>query len=451
MALFDKLKDKKKEDEKKTSGKGGIKVAPAKAPAGLVVQEEPVAPKKAAAKTQSKPAAKKATTTASKTVTATTAKAPAKTATAKTVTKSAATTKSTAKATSATAKTTAKTGITKAPEAKATPAKATAKKAPAKAAKPAAKATATKAATAKKSAAPAEDVLSSIPVYYAPANPFHQTTEEDIQVAFDHAIGEAEKEILRNGSKAIGKYEFTLEVDGYHFCLIANNGQTLFESPSFTSMLGALNGLNTFKRTVAATEFDIKVDKYNRYRFILANKYYGENYTTREQCQKAAESVRNFANNAHIIRFTPSKEELRAFETAKITKKTEKDIDWNAIARAEAAAAKKGKFEICREKNEYCFYLLASNGQILYSSRFYANENACRRGIESFKRAAYVGNFFVDRDKFGHYRYVLKNIGSAPAFIGESYDNKPQCENIIQSVKNFIVTASIELDPDSIG
>ena len=451
MALFDKLKDKKKEDEKKTSGKGGIKVAPAKAPAGLVVQEEPVAPKKAAAKTQSKPAAKKATTTASKTVTATTAKAPAKTATAKTTTKSAATTKSTAKATSATAKTTAKTGVTKAPEAKATPAKATAKKAPAKAAKPAAKATATKAATAKKSAAPAEDALSSIPVYYAPANPFHQTTEEDIQVAFDHAIGEAEKEILRNGSKAIGKYEFTLEVDGYHFCLIANNGQTLFESPSFTSMLGALNGLNTFKRTVAATEFDIKVDKYNRYRFILANKYYGENYTTREQCQKAAESVRNFANNAHIIRFTPSKEELRAFETAKITKKTEKDIDWNAIARAEASAAKKGKFEICREKNEYCFYLLASNGQILYSSRFYANENACRRGIESFKRAAYVGNFFVDRDKFGHYRYVLKNIGSAPAFIGESYDNKPQCENIIQSVKNFIVTASIELDPDSIG
>jgi uncharacterized protein YegP (UPF0339 family) len=133
---------------------------------------------------------------------------------------------------------------------------------------------------------------------------------------------------------------------------------------------------------------------------------------------------------------------------ARITKKSADDIDWNAIARAEAAAVKKGKFEICREKKEYCFYLLASNGQILYSSRFYASEAACRKGIESFKRAAYVGNFFVDRDKFGNYRYVLKNIGSAPAFIGESYDNKPQCENIIQSVKNFIVTASIELDSE---
>lgn len=412
MAIFNLFNGKKKEEEKKAdsktakatekapAAKTAIKVAPAKAPAGLVVQPEPAA-KKTTAKSTSKP----------------TEKAPAaKTVTAKT--------------------STAKAGVTKAPEAKA-PAKAPAKKT---AAKPAAKAApATKKASPSKAEAPK-------PIYYTTARPFQQATEEDIRLAFEHAIGEAEKEILRNGSKAVGKYEFSLEVDGYHFYLIANNGQILFESPSFTSMLGALNGLNTFKRTVATEEFDIKVDKYNRYRFILANKYYGENYTTREQCQKCAESVRNFANNAHIIRFTPSKEELKAFELARVTKKTADDIDWNAIAKAEAGAQKKGKFEICREQNEYCFYLLASNGQILYSSRFYASESACRKGIESFKRAAYVGNFFVDRDKFGHYRYVLKNLGSAPAFIGESYDNKPQCENIIQSVKNFIVTASIEVD-----
>jgi len=106
-----------------------------------------------------------------------------------------------------------------------------------------------------------------------------------------------------------------------------------------------------------------------------------------------------------------------------------------------------GKFEIVKEEDgEYSFYLLANNGQILYSSRYYASEVACRKGVESFKRAAYVGNFFVDRDKFGNYRYVLKNIGSAPSFIGESYDNKPQCEKVIDSVKNFIVTATIEVE-----
>ena len=427
MAILNLFKDKKKEEEKKNeekkssavakdvATKTAIKVAPAKAPAGLAIQPDTApTPKKAPAKTPIKTAA--ATSTG---------KAPSSKPSA---------TKST------TAKSTAKAGVTKAPEVKSVSTKtsATAKKLPAKNITKAPQ----KAPAPKKESVPAK----SVPVYYAPANPFQPTTDEDIRVAFDHAIGEAEKEILRNGAKAIGKYEFSLEVDGYHFYLIANNGQILFDSPSFASMLGTLNGLNTFKRTVATNDFDIKVDKYNRYRFILANKYYGENYTTREQCQKCVESVRNFANNARIIRFTPTKEELKTYETAKITKKSEKDIDWNAIARAEAAAPKKGKFEICMEQKEYCFYLLASNGQILYSSRFYANENACRKGIESFKRAAYVGNFFVDRDKFGNYRYVLKNIGSAPAFIGESYDNKPQCENIIQSVKNFIVTATIELD-----
>ena len=449
MAIFNLFGNKKEESkatEKKAAPaskapatKTAIKVAPAKAPAGLVVQPDPAEKKASAAKTTASKPATKASTSAGKTATGKTsvAKATASTTAAKPASKAPAA-KAPAKATTAKS----------APAAKA-PAKATTSKAPAaKAVAP--KTAATKAADAKPAApakaAPVAKAATPTPIYYAPSRPFFATTEEDIRIAFDHAIGEAEKEILKNGSKAVGKYEFNLEVDGYHFYLIANNGQVLFDSPSFTSILGALNGINTFKKTVATSEFDIKVDKYNRYRFILANKYYGENYTTREQCQKCAESVRNFANNAHIIRFSPSKEELKNFEMAKITKKSADDIDWNAIARAEAAAAKRGKFEICVEQNEYCFYLLASNGQILYSSRFYANEAACRKGIESFKRAAYVGNFFVDCDKFGNYRYVLKNIGSAPAFIGESYDNKAQCENIIQSVKNFIVTATVELE-----
>ncbi len=326
--------------------------------------------------------------------------------------------------------------------------KSTTKVAPAKApagvkpAAPAAKPAATKASAPKAPAA-----TKSAPAAKANAGrPFFVTTEDDLRLAFDAAIADADAQIEKNGAKAIGKYEFALEVDGYHFCLIANNGQVLFDSPSFTTLLGALNGIKTFQKTVESTEFDVKVDKYGRYRFILANKYYGENYTSKDQCQKAADSVRKFASNSRIIRFKPDKEALAAYETAKISKKSADDVDWNAIARLEAAATKKGKFEIYREKNnEYCFYLLASNGQILYASRFYANEAACRKGVESFKRAAYVGNFFVDRDKFGNYRYVLKNIGSAPSFIGESYDNKSQCEKIIESVKNFIVTASIEL------
>ncbi|MBO5932058.1 MAG: YegP family protein [Clostridia bacterium] len=336
---------------------------------------------------------------------------------------------------------------TKPVETKPAPAKApaaskvVAKPAPAKAAAPAAPA-AKPAAPAKK-AVPASKVPEGVTVV---SRPFFMKTEEDVKLAFDQAIAEADAEIAKNGAKAVGKYEFELEVDGYHFYLVANNGQVLFDSPSFTTLVGALKGIETFKKTVAEGEFAIRSDKYDRYRFVLARKYYGENYTTKDQCQKCAESVKKFANNARIIRYTPTKEAVAAFEATKISKRTPDEIDWKAVEKLEASTPKMGKFEICKESDQYAFYLLANTGQILYSSRCYATEAACRKGIESFKRAAYVGNFFVDRDKFGNFRYVLKNIGSAPAFIGESYDNKPQCEKIIESVKKFIVSASIELE-----
>ncbi len=326
-----------------------------------------------------------------------------------------------------------------------TAAKASAKAPVKSAAKPAAKSSATPAAV-KLSSEPASKKAATRPAP-SPARPFFMTTEEDIRAAFDQAIAEADAEILRSDSKAVGKYEFDLEVDGFHFYLIANNGQILFDSPSFTTLTGAINGMKTFKKTVAEGKFEIKVDKYNRYRFILGRKYYGENYTSKEQCQKCVESVKKFAFNAKVIRYNPDKAAIAAYEAAKNAKRTPDDIDWKAVERAEAQSPKMGKFEIYQEDDkQFCFYLTANNGQILYSSRYYATEKACRDGIESFKRAAYVGNFFVDRDKFGHYRYVLKNIGSAPAFIGESYDNKPQCEKIIDSVKNFIVSATIEMD-----
>ena len=338
---------------------------------------------------------------------------------------------------------------TKPVETKPAPAKApaaskvVAKPAPAKAAAPAAK-PAAPAAPAKKTV-PASKVPEGVTVI---SRPFFMKTEEDVKLAFDQAIAEADAEIAKNGAKAVGKYEFELEVDGYHFYLVANNGQVLFDSPSFTTLVGALKGIETFKKTVAEGEFAIRSDKYDRYRFVLARKYYGENYTTKDQCQKCAESVKKFANNARIIRYTPTKEAVAAFEATKISKRTPDEIDWKAVEKLEASTPKMGKFEICKESDQYAFYLLANNGQILYSSRLYATEAACRKGIESFKRAAYVGNFFVDRDKFGNFRYVLKNIGSAPAFIGESYDNKPQCEKIIESVKKFIVSASIELEAE---
>lgn len=402
---------KKAEKEAKKAAKKAAKEAKKNPPAP--VKEEPVK----AEPVKAEPA--KASAAAPK------ATAP-KTATRSTATKTATAAKSTATKSTATKTAADKSRTTTAAKSQAPAVKASApKKAPAK--------------------APAKTTEDGVPVV-ATARPFFMPTDEEVRAAFDEAIAQADAQIAKNGTKAVGKYEFSLEVDGFHFYLIANNGQILFESPSFASLLGALNGIQTFKKAVTGGEFKVKVDKYDRYRFILERKYFSENYTSKDQCQKCVDSVKNFANNARIIFFTPDKAELETFEKAKNAKRKPDDIDWKAVAEAEKKATKMGKFEISEEDGDYCFYLLANNGQILYASRYYASEAACRKGVESFKRAAYVGNFFVDRDKFGNYRYVLKNIGSAPAFIGESYDNKPQCEKIIDSVKKFIVSATIEID-----
>ena len=280
------------------------------------------------------------------------------------------------------------------------------------------------------------------------ARPAFLTADQEIETAFQKAIAAADAKIADAKAKVVGKYEFELQIDGYHFYLLANNGQLLLDSPSFTTLLGALNGIKTFQKAVELEPFVVKADKYKRFRFILANKYYGENYTSRDKCINCVESVQKFADCARIVPYRPEKEAIRAYEKAKKGLKDSSSINWAKIEKAEKAAEKAGKFEICREGDDYCFYLLANNGHILYSSRLFSNEAACRRGVDSFKKAAYVGNFFVDCDKFGNYRYILKNIGSAPSFIGESYTSRQSCESSIASVKKFIVTASIVVAED---
>lgn len=291
---------------------------------------------------------------------------------------------------------------------------------------------------AKKAAAPATPAVR--PVFF--------TTEQELEAAFQKAIAAADAKIADAKAKVVGKYEFELQIDGYHFYLLANNGQLLLDSPSFTTLLGALNGIKTFQKAVELESFVVKADKYKRFRYILANKYYGENYTSRDKCINCVESVQKFADCARIVPYTPTKEALRNYEKAKKGLKDSTAVNWAKIKKAEEAADKAGKFEICREGDDYCFYLLANNAQILYSSRLFSNEAACRRGIESFKKAAYVGNFFVDCDKFGNYRYILKNIGSAPGFIGESYTTRQRCESSIESVKKFIVSAAVVVSED---
>ncbi len=246
--------------------------------------------------------------------------------------------------------------------------------------------------------------------------------------------------------RVMGKFDFDLASDGYRFYLLANNGQLLYESIGFTTLEGALVGIDTFRRAVAGGNFVVLADKYDHYRFVLNRKYYGENYSTRKQCESAVESVKRFAEDSVIAEYTPTEEKLARFAEAKAARRTPADIDWDAVAAKEAATPRLGKFEIIRgEDREFRFYLVANNGQVLYTGKNYEKLCQCQAGIKSFKRAVYVGNFTVDEDKFGRFRYILRNIGVAPAFMGESYTTRKQCESSIESVKSFVVSAEIVL------
>lgn len=246
--------------------------------------------------------------------------------------------------------------------------------------------------------------------------------------------------------RVMGKFDFDLASDGYRFYLLANNGQLLYESIGFTTLEGALVGIDTFRRAVAAGNFVVLADKYDHYRFVLNRKYYGENYSTRKQCESAVESVKRFAVDSVIAEYTPTEEKLARFAEAKAARRTPADVDWDAVAAKEAATPRLGKFEIVRgEDREFRFYLVANNGQVLYTGKNYEKLCQCQAGIKSFKRAVYVGNFTVDEDKFGRFRYILRNIGVAPAFMGESYTTRKQCESSIESVKSFVVSAEIVL------
>ena len=100
----------------------------------------------------------------------------------------------------------------------------TATKAPAKAAPAATKPAAPKAAPAAKAPAKAPTTKApatagkTMPASKVPEGvtivprPFFMKTDEEVRLAFDQAIADAEAQILKNGAKAVGKYEFELDI-----------------------------------------------------------------------------------------------------------------------------------------------------------------------------------------------------------------------------------------------
>ena len=259
-----------------------------------------------------------------------------------------------------------------------------------------------------------------------------------------------EKELeAASKSKVLGKYDFTLEPDGYHYCLLANNGQLLYESVGYTTYDGAKAGVDTFKSAVDTGKFRVRYDRGGKYSYVLNGKFYGEGYKNRSQCERVIESVKRFAPTKSYAEPEFSDEDMQIFKESKANLKNANSVAWERVAAEEEAIAKSGKFMIDPEEDGGAsFTLLANNGACLYTSRLFSDVKSASGAIDAFKRAVYIGNFFVTHDKFGNYHFVLKGTGTN-WYIGDSYAAKERCLSAIESVRKFVKSAEIVVNKNT--
>ena len=92
----------------------------------------------------------------------------------------------------------------------------------------------------------------------------------------------------------------------YHFRLLANNGQILFESESYKSKPKS-NSILAFKKVATNIDnFEIDADKAGNWRYKLYNAQHavigvGESYSSKQGCEISVQSVIKFAESARLL------------------------------------------------------------------------------------------------------------------------------------------------------
>lgn len=91
----------------------------------------------------------------------------------------------------------------------------------------------------------------------------------------------------------------------YHFRLLANNGQILFESESYKTKPKS-NSIIAFKKVCVESNFEIDEDKAGNFRYKLYNNAHtvigvGESYSTKQGCENSVQSVIKFAESARYL------------------------------------------------------------------------------------------------------------------------------------------------------
>lgn len=137
----------------------------------------------------------------------------------------------------------------------------------------------------------------------------------------------------------------------------------------------------------------------------------------------------------------------RASKAENIVKTPAKPVVKNAkalTAAADAAEKASGKYVFAKKADGIHFALIANNGQLLLESiNGYTTYAGAKRGVDTFIKTVKEGDFIIDDDKFGRYRFILKSKNSLSTYTGEAYKTKAAAESSASSVKRFALTAAI--------
>ena len=114
-------------------------------------------------------------------------------------------------------------------------------------------------------------------------------------------------------------------------------------------------------------------------------------------------------------------------------------------AESEAKGKIGGKYEIVKRYDAFYFLLKANNGQLLLESSAYTSLAGAKGGIETFKNAVENGEFVIDEDKNGNYKFILRaSARSQMLYHGETYATRQRAESAVGSVKKFAFTDVIK-------
>ena len=107
-------------------------------------------------------------------------------------------------------------------------------------------------------------------------------------------------------------------------------------------------------------------------------------------------------------------------------------------AKADGKIKNGGKYEIIKKHGGFYFLLKANNGQLLLESSGYTSLAGAKKAIETFKKAVEVGEFSIDVDKNGNFKFILRTSArSQMHYHGETYSKRQSAEKAILSVKKF--------------